>query len=167
MKRAFAQPTGTRNFCHAPARGWPLERSDRKTTRPNHWGGTLVANGFFVKPILRANWGKIDASRKLAYYHSYLNHHISFRSASTSLTNTSLYGGAIDQKFTKDLFGGIEFFKRNLKSPFVTTDIFDNPVGRARICTNIWRVTIFFGTPNRCSALRAKYMFERLKPGIR
>ena len=32
------------------------------------------------------------------------------------------YGGAIDQKFTKDIFGGVEFSKRDLKVPFLDTD---------------------------------------------
>ena len=32
------------------------------------------------------------------------------------------YGGAIDQKFTKDIFGGVEFSKRDLKVPFLDFD---------------------------------------------
>ena len=36
-----------------------------------------------------------------------------------NLTEAWRYGGAIDQKFTKDLFGGVEFSKRDLKVPFL------------------------------------------------
>ena len=35
----------------------------------------------------------------------------------TNATEAWRYGGAIDQKFTKDLFGGVEFSKRDLKVP--------------------------------------------------
>src|SRR6185503_960947 len=35
-----------------------------------------------------------------------------------NLTEAWRYGGAIDQKLTKNIFGGVEFSKRDLKVPF-------------------------------------------------
>ena len=68
------------------------------------------------------------------------------------------YGGAIDQRFTKDLFGGVEFSKRTLQVP--TIDLisdpenpgteefdFDEYLGRAYL----------FWTPHAWLALRAEY----------
>ena len=36
-----------------------------------------------------------------------------------NLTKTWRYGGAIDQKFSRDVFGGVEVARRDLKVPFV------------------------------------------------
>jgi tetratricopeptide (TPR) repeat protein len=73
-------------------------------------------------------------------------------------TDAWRYGGAIDQKFTKDLFGGIEFSKRDLKSPFVI-----NSVGRIQDMREYLARNYFFWTPHPWLALRAEYMFERFK----
>ncbi len=78
-------------------------------------------------------------------------------------TDAWRYGAAIDQKFTKDIFGGVEFSKRDLKSPFVTTDVSGNPIGRVQDMDEYLARTYLFWTPHPWLALRAEYMFERFK----
>ena len=77
------------------------------------------------------------------------------------------YGAAIDQKFTKDLFAGVEFSKRDLESPFVSS-VTNNVgqrinVGRTEnMHENLARNYVFW-TPHPWWALTAEYMFERFK----
>jgi tetratricopeptide (TPR) repeat protein len=79
-------------------------------------------------------------------------------------TRTWRYGGAIDQKFTKDIFGGVEFSKRSLKVPFLdaTTDP-ANPTGRIEKQDEKLSRTYLFWTPHPWVALRAEYAFERIE----
>jgi len=73
------------------------------------------------------------------------------------------YGGAIDQKFTRDIFAGVEYSARTLEVPFlgqatnnVETEDTDEQLGRAYV----------FWTPHPWIALRAEYQIERFKsPG--
>jgi tetratricopeptide (TPR) repeat protein len=69
------------------------------------------------------------------------------------------YGAAIDQKFTRDLFGGVEFSFRELEVPFIgpTTD-----VEREDADEQLARVYLFW-TPHPWWALRAEYVLERFK----
>jgi tetratricopeptide (TPR) repeat protein len=68
------------------------------------------------------------------------------------------YGAAIDQKFTKDLFAGTEFSKRDLKSPFVS-----NNVGHIEDMHEYLARNYIFWTPHPWWALTAEYTFERFK----
>jgi outer membrane receptor protein involved in Fe transport len=68
------------------------------------------------------------------------------------------YGGAIDQKFTKDFFGGIEFTKRDIQSPLVV-----DGVGRVQDMHEYLIRNYLFWTPHPWLALRAEYMFERFR----
>jgi tetratricopeptide (TPR) repeat protein len=69
-----------------------------------------------------------------------------------NLTETWRYGGAIDQKFSRDVFGGVEVVRRNLKVPFPTREAdWNEDLGRAYL----------FWTPHPRLALRAEYLFER------
>ena len=79
------------------------------------------------------------------------------------LTEAWRYGGAIDQKFTKSLFGGVEFSKRDLTVP--TLDVTDpfNPVNRDVDANEYLGRAYLFWTPHRWLALRAQYIFERFK----
>ena len=79
------------------------------------------------------------------------------------LTESWRYGGAIDQKFTKSLFGGVEFSKRDLTVP--TLDVSDpfNPVNRDVDANEYLGRAYLFWTPHRWLALRAQYIFERFK----
>ena len=81
-------------------------------------------------------------------------------------TESRVYGAAIDQKFSRTLFGGVQLYKRELSIPFrfVELDAFgtvivdevrsgdsDEKVGRA----------YFFWTPDRRIALTAEYQYEK------
>lgn len=77
-------------------------------------------------------------------------------------TRSWRYGGAIDQKFSQTIFGGVEFSKRDLEIPFreitPTTDTVrhgdaDEYLGRAYL----------FWTPHKWLALSADYQYERFK----
>ncbi len=73
------------------------------------------------------------------------------------------YGGAIDQKFSRTVFGGLEYAKRDLSVPFldfsdpsIPKDAevdWDEHLGRAYL----------FWTPHEWWALRAEYQYERVK----
>jgi tetratricopeptide (TPR) repeat protein len=78
-------------------------------------------------------------------------------------TDAWRYGGAIDQKFTKNIFGGVEYSKRDLKSPFVTTDVSNDSVLQNQDMHEDVARTYLFWTPHTWLSLRAEYMFERFK----
>ena len=67
------------------------------------------------------------------------------------------YGAGIDQKFTKEFFGGMEFSRRDLKVP-----AFDQSGESIRVDweENLAR-TYLFWTPHPWLALRAEYQFSR------
>jgi tetratricopeptide (TPR) repeat protein len=79
----------------------------------------------------------------------------------TNATDAWRYGGAIDQKFTKDLFGGVEFSKRDLTVPI--TDLIDpaNPKYLESDAKEYLGSAYLFWTPHPWLALRAEYIFER------
>ena len=69
------------------------------------------------------------------------------------------YGGAIDQKFSESLYGGVEFAKRDLEVPFPVGDVtfpnqrldWEEYIGRA----------YFFWTPHKWLGLSAEYLYEK------
>jgi len=76
-------------------------------------------------------------------------------------TDAWRYGGAIDQKFTRSLFGGLEFSKRDLQVPqsifggdsyIVQKTDWDEKLGRAYL----------FWTPHEWIAASAEYDYERM-----
>jgi hypothetical protein len=81
-----------------------------------------------------------------------------------NLTEAWRYGGAIDQKFTKDLFGGVEVSTRALKVPFLDFTVNPaNPPSREADWDEYLARTYLFWTPHAWLAFRVEYMFERLK----
>ncbi|MGH9892362.1 MAG: TonB-dependent receptor domain-containing protein, partial [bacterium] len=84
------------------------------------------------------------------------------------LTEAWRYGGAIDQKFTNSLFGGVEFSKRELTVPLLVLDASDpfNPVNRDFDFNEYLGRAYLFWTPRRWLALRAQYIFERFKRDV-
>ena len=74
------------------------------------------------------------------------------------------YGGAIDQKFTNEIFGGVEFSKRDLDVPFLdaSTDP-ANPTGRFEKQDEKLARTYLFWTPHPWLAVRGEYSFEQIK----
>ena len=74
-------------------------------------------------------------------------------------TDAWRYGTAIDQKFTEKFFGGIEFSKRDLESPFVV----NSTTGRVQDMDERMARTYILLTPHPWVALSAEYLFERFK----
>jgi outer membrane receptor protein involved in Fe transport len=73
-------------------------------------------------------------------------------------TKSWRYGVAIDQKFSKDIFGGVEFSKRDLSIPFLS--VVANEVRRGDGNEYLGRVYLFW-TPHPWLALGAEYQYER------
>jgi tetratricopeptide (TPR) repeat protein len=79
-----------------------------------------------------------------------------------NLTKAWRYGAAIDQKFTKDLFGGVEFSKRDLEIPLIDVSG-PSPVTRQLDGKEFLSRAYLFWTPHKWLALRAEYLFERFE----
>jgi hypothetical protein len=81
-----------------------------------------------------------------------------------NLTDVWRYGGAIDQRFSRDVFGGVEVARRDLKVPFldVGADPANPPTREASWDEDLGRAYLFW-TPHPRLALRAEYLFERFK----
>jgi outer membrane receptor protein involved in Fe transport len=73
------------------------------------------------------------------------------------------YGIGIDQKFTPDVFGGVEVSKRDLRVGFIDADELGNSILRKEDMDEYLGRAYLFWTPHRWLALRAEYIFERLK----
>jgi tetratricopeptide (TPR) repeat protein len=69
------------------------------------------------------------------------------------------YGGAVEQKFSNNLFGGVEYSGRNLEVPFSD---FENNVIEADWKESLGRGYLLW-TPHLWVALRAEYQYERIK----
>ena len=80
----------------------------------------------------------------------------------TNLTRSWRYAGAIDQKFTKDLFGGVELSKRDLTVPFIGSGL-TGPTSEEADWTEHLARTYLFWTPSLSLALRAEYQYERAR----
>lgn len=81
-----------------------------------------------------------------------------------NLTDVWRYGGAIDQKFTKDVFGGVEYSKRDLSVPFLDFTVSPtNPPTRQADWEESQARAYLFWTPHPWLALRAEYVFDRLE----
>ena len=77
-----------------------------------------------------------------------------------NLTRSWRYSGAIDQKFTKDLYGGVEVSKRDLTVPFTGAGTAGPTSLEANWTDNLARNYLFW-TPAPWLALRAEYQYER------
>jgi hypothetical protein len=70
------------------------------------------------------------------------------------------YGGALDQKFTDSIYGGIEYTYRDLSVPFFNT--VTNNSETVKWDEKIFR-TYLFWTPHEWVALSAEYLWERFE----
>jgi outer membrane receptor for ferric coprogen and ferric-rhodotorulic acid len=73
------------------------------------------------------------------------------------------YGGAIDQKFTQNIYGGAEFAYRDLEIPYtIDTDVetFEN---REEDAEEYEGRAYLFWTPHEWFSLRAEYQYERFE----
>jgi tetratricopeptide (TPR) repeat protein len=83
-------------------------------------------------------------------------------------TKSWRYGGAIDQKFSQTIFGGVEFSKRDLNVPFRSQviddlgDLIEDTVRRGDGREYLGRSYLFW-TPHPWVALSAEYQRERFK----
>src|SRR5262249_488501 len=77
-------------------------------------------------------------------------------------TESWRYGGAIDQKFSENIFGGVEFSKRDLTVPFRVVTPAGDSLQRADVNEYLGR-TYLFWTPHPWLALSAEYQYERFK----
>jgi tetratricopeptide (TPR) repeat protein len=79
-------------------------------------------------------------------------------------TESWRYGGAIDQKFSQNIYGGVEYSERDLKVPF--TEV--NPIaGTTSLLEADWEEKLgrayLFWTPHKWLALSAEYLYERFE----
>jgi tetratricopeptide (TPR) repeat protein len=76
-------------------------------------------------------------------------------------TDAWRYGAAVDQKFSRDVFGGVELSQRDMRVPFFNIDDPANPILRQED----WRERVArgyaFWTPHPWVALRLEYAYER------
>jgi tetratricopeptide (TPR) repeat protein len=77
-------------------------------------------------------------------------------------TKSWRYGGAIDQKFSLNLYGGVEFSYRDLEVPFEDLTVTPTKISSADWDEYLSRAYLFW-TPHPWLALRAEYQYERLK----
>ncbi|MGH8064370.1 MAG: TonB-dependent receptor domain-containing protein [Candidatus Entotheonellia bacterium] len=79
-----------------------------------------------------------------------------------SATDAWRYGGAIDQKITRDLSGGVEFSKRDLTRPIIDLSVDPSrPITREVDTDEYLGRAYLFWTPHPWLGLRAEYVFER------
>ncbi len=81
-------------------------------------------------------------------------------------TSSWRYGAGIDQKFTRDVFAGAEFSKRDVKSPFIIR----RPGGMPTRCCQHEDIKEYLGrayafwTPHPWWAFSAQYLYEKTSP---
>jgi tetratricopeptide (TPR) repeat protein len=76
-----------------------------------------------------------------------------------NLTEAWRYGGAIDQKFGRDIYAGVEFSRRDLTVPFIDMNSVTQEVSWDE---TLGRVYLFW-TPHPWLALKTQYVFERFE----
>jgi outer membrane receptor protein involved in Fe transport len=77
-------------------------------------------------------------------------------------TDAWRYGGAIDQRFSKSLFGGVEFSKRDLDVPTLVVTEATSEIQRRDWQEYLGRAYLFW-TPHPWVALSAEYLYERFE----
>jgi hypothetical protein len=83
-----------------------------------------------------------------------------------NLTESWRYGGAIDQKITRNLFAGGEFSKRDLTVPILDVSDPFNPRQRDVDWDEYLGRAYLFWTPHPWVALKAEYVFERFERDV-
>jgi tetratricopeptide (TPR) repeat protein len=76
-------------------------------------------------------------------------------------TDAWRYGVAIDQRFTRDIFAGVEVSQRDLSVPFFDVEDPENPLLRDEDWRERQARAYLFWTPHPWVALRLEYLFER------
>jgi outer membrane receptor protein involved in Fe transport len=78
-------------------------------------------------------------------------------------TESWRYGAAIDQKVTKNIFGGAELSHRDRRIPIISVSQTAPPTTRRRKSDEDLARAYLFWTPHEWLGLRAEYQFERFK----
>ncbi len=77
-------------------------------------------------------------------------------------TKAWVYGAAADQKFSKSIYGGVEFFYRDLETPYFGQKSPDDPF---KFLETDWEEYVgrayAYWTPHQWLALHAEYMYEK------
>lgn len=76
-------------------------------------------------------------------------------------TKAVCYGVAVDQKFSRELYGGVEFSRRDLEVPYLNLFL---EVDEADWRDELGRAYLYW-TPLKWLALSAEYQYERIKRG--
>jgi outer membrane receptor protein involved in Fe transport len=80
-------------------------------------------------------------------------------------TQSWVYGGAVDQKFSKDIYGGAELYYRDLEVPFFA--IATAPATGLLLDQSDWEEYLgrayLYWTPARWLSLSAEYMYEKFE----
>ena len=76
-------------------------------------------------------------------------------------TDAWRYGAAVDQRFTRTIFGGVEVSQRDMTVPFFDVEDPENPVLRDEDWRERQARAYLFWTPHPWVALGLEYMFER------
>ena len=74
----------------------------------------------------------------------------------TNATEAWRYGGAVDQRFTESIYGGVEYSKRDLTVPFLRTGL---PPGELEWDEKLFRAYLYWA-PHKWFALSGEYMYE-------
>jgi len=77
-------------------------------------------------------------------------------------TKSWRYGVAIDQKFSLNVYGGVEYSRRELSVPFVDFTVTPTEIKRADWNEQLGRAYLFL-TPHPWLALRVAYQYEQFK----
>jgi hypothetical protein len=75
-------------------------------------------------------------------------------------TEAWVYGGALDQKFSQSIYGGVEFFVRDMKVPFFVGSPGSRTLSEAEWDEDIGRLYLYW-TPHKWLSLSAEYLYEK------
>ena len=78
-------------------------------------------------------------------------------------TDSWRYGGAIDQKFSENIYGGMEYTYRDLEVPFNFASLGDPPDLREADWEEHLFRTYLFWTPHKWLALSGEYQYEKFE----
>ncbi|MEJ2684125.1 MAG: TonB-dependent receptor [Candidatus Sulfobium sp.] len=78
-------------------------------------------------------------------------------------TDSRRYGVAVDQKFSRNIFGGVELSRRNLKVPILDYTDVGEPIWVKIGWTEKLGRAYLYWTPHKWLALEAQYQYERIE----
>ncbi len=79
-------------------------------------------------------------------------------------TDVWVWGGAIDQKFSQNIFGGIQFFRRDLELPYRYISADEREFRRTDWNESIGNI-YFYWAPHRWFTIKTEYWYEKFDRG--